>query len=506
MVLSKFVETHLTSLALGTVAVAASFYILYGPVKVGGSSNKQGVVGLSNIGNTCFLNSVLQALASCPTLYFWLQRQCKDRKKINLCSALLKTLAILNNIELEGNPYSPYLVMCALRAHGWVINSDEQDSHEALNAILTTIEEEIKTMHAVTPTKPTHASLLDISQLGVESSDDDDSSGIDDDDEEQYANQRLNMSLSPRLMRGTSLPPDALKKKGIAPTRHAVSRDTSPVSLDKRSHRRSNSGVFSRFGEFSQDTVQVCNSTKEELSPFTGMLTNKLTSSQADQRLHGSSQQDNSPVNYSSFNNITLNLPTQIAGYVTLDTLLQMFISQERVQGAKPDNSFIKQLTFGKLPDCLCLHIQRTGFAGQPYKRHEYVEFPAILSMDKYVYSRQLIKQKSMSAASSAAAGAAMLAGSNGAARSYTTDLAGKSPQQQVYQAGGGGGGVLYNLRAVIVHSGGINSGHYITYRRGPFGCKGEKKWYYTSDSVVRQVSFDEVSRSCAYILFYEKE
>ncbi len=64
-----------------------------------------------------------------------------------------------------------------------------------------------------------------------------------------------------------------------------------------------------------------------------------------------------------------------------------------------------------------------------------------------------------MSAASSAAVGAALLAGSNGAARSYTTDLAGKSPQQQVYQPGGGGGGVLYNLRAVIVHSGGINSG-----------------------------------------------
>ena len=37
-------------------------------------------------------------------------------------------------------------------------------------------------------------------------------------------------------------------------------------------------GVFSRFGEFSSETLQVCNSTKEELSPFTGMLTNKLTS------------------------------------------------------------------------------------------------------------------------------------------------------------------------------------------------------------------------------------
>ena len=32
---------------------------------------------------------------------------------------------------------------------------------------------------------------------GVESSDDD-SSGIDDDDDDLYANQRLNMSLSPR--------------------------------------------------------------------------------------------------------------------------------------------------------------------------------------------------------------------------------------------------------------------------------------------------------------------
>ena len=46
-------------------------------------------------------------------------------------------------------------------------------------------------------------------------------------------------------------------------------------------------------------------------------------------------------------------------------------------------------------------YSQRTGFAsGQPYKRHEYVEFPALLSMEKYIYSRQLIKQKSMSSTS----------------------------------------------------------------------------------------------------------
>ena len=29
-----------------------------------------------------------------------------------------------------------------------------------------------------------------------------------------------------------------------------------------------------------------------------------------------------------------------------------------------------------------------------------------------------------------------------------------------------------YTLRAVVTHSGGISSGHYITYRRGPIGSK----------------------------------
>ena len=92
----------------------------------------------------------------------------------------------------------------------------------------------------------------------------------------------------------------------------------------------------------------------------------------------------------------------------------------------------LKQNTFGKLPECLCFHVQvfrtlciflimpmgilkisnltklimnmivpsqRTGFGGgQPYKRHDYVEFPVLLNMDRYVssiawYTGQLFKQ-----------------------------------------------------------------------------------------------------------------
>lgn len=50
-----------------------------------------------------------------------------------------------------------------------------------------------------------------------------------------------------------------------------------------------------------------------------------------------------------------------------------------------------------------------------------------------------------------------------------------------------------YSLKAVVVHSGGIHSGHYVTYRKGPMESKSATKWFYTSDSTVKQVPFSEV-------------
>ena len=85
---------------------------------------------------------------------------------------------------------------------------------------------------------------------------------------------------------------------------------------------------------------------------FSGLLTSKLSYS---------SGKAKTPVSYSTFNNITLSLPRQGLGTVSLDTLLQMFVSQESIEGVDRQNNLVKQITFGKLPDCLCFHIQRTG-------------------------------------------------------------------------------------------------------------------------------------------------
>jgi len=60
---------------------------------------------------------------------------------------------------------------------------------------------------------------------------------------------------------------------------------------------------------------------------------------------------------------------------------------------------------------------------------------------------------------------------------------------------------LVYNLKAVIVHYGEPNSGHYLTYRK----LDGER-WMFASDDMVRLAQQGEVCRQQAYLLFYEKE
>lgn len=61
----------------------------------------------------------------------------------------------------------------------------------------------------------------------------------------------------------------------------------------------------------------------------------------------------------------------------------------------------------------------------------------------------------------------------------------------------------LYRLLAVVVHTGEANGGHFITYRRG--ALRNSHRWYYTSDTVVKEVSIDEVLSVSAYMLFYDR-
>ena len=155
-------------------------------------------------------------------------------------------MKILNNMcSTVSDPYNPgYLVSC-LRSHGWVINLEEQDAHELLHVLMTTLEEELP--DTSTNNKPSHASLLDISNIDL---------GDEQEDCQEEGRYRS-------LRRGMSLPPESRVSLRQIRNTTSMSRGSSP-----QSERRS--GVMTKQGEELSRCVVSSQTRPKAQSPFTG--------------------------------------------------------------------------------------------------------------------------------------------------------------------------------------------------------------------------------------------
>ena len=129
--------------------------------------------------------------------------------------------------------------------------------------------------------------------------------------------------------------------------------------------------------------------------------------------------------------------------------------------------TFIKKLQITRAPTIMCIHLGRKYFSMQKHcmvKSSQHVAFPLQLDTQEYC-----------------------------------------SPDAYQYRIpanmSSSGSIALYSLRAVVVHHGGSNSGHYTTYRclsASPFG-----QWAHVSDERSILVSTEEVLQCQAYLLFY---
>ncbi|XP_068679473.1 ubiquitin carboxyl-terminal hydrolase 30-like isoform X1 [Montipora foliosa] len=414
-------------------AIGASFYVLLAP---DGKKKKTRIrrdlpPGLMNLGNTCFMNSILQGMAFLPSFISWLQDFSADygddKPLTTLAMELKKILKALNNGRIEDDDIIfPDPVLRALNSHGWVIPTEQQDAHEFFHVLSSTLDEEVGEIPGV-------MNLSDI--VTVENSE-------------------------------------------LADDNSMIHRNKVPLSKD-------------------------CS--KRQL-PFHGLLASQLVCKRCETKC---------PVKFDSYDSLSLSLPSVFQIGLTLEDLLGAFVCSETVdsvdcRGCGPQNSaqsassvrttFVKRLTFGKLPQCLCIHIQRTYWHtnGIPYKNNLFVKFPEFLDMEPFLYEpldQSSFKRSKLATVKNGELHTIASADWNGYLDDLVTSLV-KTNKRSSSRA-------IYKLMAVVVHMGSVDDGHYITYRR--YVTEQASKWLYTSDELVETSTRDQVLSSCAYMLFYER-
>uniref|UniRef100_UPI00398F4AE7 ubiquitin carboxyl-terminal hydrolase 30-like isoform X3 n=1 Tax=Pristiophorus japonicus TaxID=55135 RepID=UPI00398F4AE7 len=428
-------------------ALAASIYVLWGPITERKKRRKGLVPGLLNLGNTCFMNSLVQGMAACPSFIRWLDdfttRYNLDSPQEERCPYLSVTLLRLLRVLSNGEETTEDVVdagslLDVLRMYKWQMSSfEEQDAHELFHVLTAALEDE-------RDCQPRVAHLFDVRSL-------------------ETPPEPEEKQLSCRS-RGPLLPPPSPWK-----SQHPFHGRLTSNMVCKRCEQQS-PVRYDTFDSLSLSiptvtwgrpvTLDLClqhfissESIKDVVCENCSKLPQCLCIHL--QRLSWSNQ--GTP--------LKRNEHVQFSELLSLDTYKYRSPSQRLGH-----HRLSRPASTGSLPRMLeAAMLNKPG------------SIPPSLSKMPVVNG----------ACSSSLLSASFATSPSPATRSYASSV------------------YLFRLMSVVVHHGDMHSGHFVAYRRSPSTSKNpaavSSQWLWISDDTVRRASLQEVLGSNAYLLFYER-
>ncbi|EFO83599.1 hypothetical protein CRE_02994 [Caenorhabditis remanei] len=420
----------------GAVAAAATYAYLTSRHESEASTSKQ-MPGLANQGNTCYMNALLQGLASCPSFVGWLRSLTPVPG--GFVDHLGNLLSLLN--ESTGGTLTAQLIVDSLKSHGWNITVGvEHDLYELFNVFVTTWEDELK------------MSRRFLINQSIENCRDDSSS---DESSSSSREEKYGGTSSPSIMR------KLLSFQRVASMARIDASLRSPcVGLTATEYRCCNNACGYRTVKYESFTV----------------LTLTIPNSQMG----------------TSTNTETL-LRRYFCSEIIRDATCDKCKAADRKQ-----QGFLKKHGIVKLPQTLMIRIERVGMLPHgSMKLSEHVHFGECLSLQDVCFRKNpKINQKAYEDSNrwQLPDGTSRVVGGAEETRSRSSPIHPSSrPHGELgtnYALIDGGSFVAerretqryaYQLRAVSEHRGGPYSGHFVTYRRA--SAPNHHSWYFTSDA-----------------------
>ncbi|KAI7869590.1 uncharacterized protein EV154DRAFT_530678 [Mucor mucedo] len=428
------------------------------------------VSGLVNTGNSCFLNSVLQAMSSLPHLHTYLEHVSNISTGVPLpvTRSLLKTLRAITKPLYRRSSFRPVDIVAALSSNRRIISREQQDAQEFFQLVSSAMETEGQ---QIAKTESLGGGLKDL--LGTSS------------------------GMASGMMQ--------IKKK---PTTTNVENPLTGLLANRLSCMQC--GYTSAIRHFSFNNIQL-------------NVPNKYTATLAEclAKFTDIEYLEDANCRRCSFETTVKSLTTQISEckkeMKKKKNKLEAIIQIKKIEDAKREietrlktgrieeeeedkgdrlrllnsvsRSSTKQVMLAKPPKVLCLHISRSAFlnTGAIYKNTCQLLFPEYLDVSPFSTNGTLHTQP---------------------------DLPISTPTQK--------SDCFYRLMSVVVHYGSHSFGHFVAFKRRIyadqckcFSCTGGKAsgleewkcqnaWYRISDSKVDECSLDDVLRSNPYMLLYE--